>query len=439
MNIEFADKTEEYRKEKHLHHLSHGLIVMVVALAIISGIFLNGVKSIRESIAYIREPLPPVKSEDFIGPTPQNSITACEYVDIIKEQIRHPEEGDNIQPIIGHQNNKVGLYIYSEVRDYVDFAEELANSNGGEWGYVLIPYNVKDYNLDRWGHLFELLGNKKLIPIIQLWDLDLKDEKERNKQIQRSAEFLNSLRWPIKYRYVSAYNETNDSKFWKGKINPEEYAEVLDLTIKALKDQDTDFFVMNGAFNTSARTGGDYLDVRDYMRRMNRQVPGIFTKLDGWASHPYPQPNFSGSPDDRGRDSIRAYEWELDFLKDEFDINIKSLPVFITETGWAHREGEELKNGKRVPYSLNQYQVADNFRYAFEKVWLPDDRVVAVTPFTVRYKEPHDNFSWITKDGNPYPQFFAIKDMPKVQGKPPVVEYVIEKVMECEDVEKEEE
>lgn len=357
----------------------------------------------------------------------------CTTKDVLHEIVKDVDPNDDIQEIIGYQNNKVGLYIYSEVEDYNEFASEMANSNGGAWGYVLVPYNVKDYDENRWGRLFDQLSERKLIPIVQLWDLDLEDTNDRDKQIQKSAEFLNSLKWPIKHRYVSVYNEPNDKKFWKNRLNPAEYAEVLEKTINAFESLNPNFFMMNGAFNTSARTGGDYLDAETYMIRMNDQVPGIFKRLEGWASHPYPQPNFSGSPRDRGRDSIRAYEWELNILKNRFGVDISKLPVFITETGWAHKEGEELNNGNRVPYRLDQYQVADNFRYAFENVWLPDDRVVAITPFTVRYKEPFDHFSWITKDGNPYPQFNAIKDIEKVEGKPPTVEYYKSKIIECEN------
>ena len=190
---------------------------------------------------------------------------------------------------------------------------------------------------------------------------------------------------------------------------------------------------MNGAFNVSARTGGNYMDEETFLIRMNNQVPGIFNRLDGWASHPYPQPNFSGSPLGSGRDSIRAYEWELTVLQRRFGINTSKLPVFITETGWAHKESEAYSNGSNVDYKLDQYKVADNIKFAFENVWLPDDRVVAVTPFTIRYNPPHDHFSWITQNGNHYPQFDAVKSIKKIKGKPPIVTYYKSKILECKE------
>ena len=70
-------------------------------------------------------------------------------------------------------------------------------------------------------------------------------------------------------------------------------------------------------------------------------------------------------------------------------------------------------------------------KYAFEKVWLPDDKVVAVTPFTIRFNPPHDHFSWITEDGNPMPQFDAVKSIEKVKGKPPIVNYIKSEGVEC--------
>ena len=373
------------------------------------------------------EQVPPIFPTD--KPDENAPIKVCQYDDVLEREIAPIDPNDNIQKNIGYQNNKVGLYIYAEVGEFTDLAAEMVNSNGGEWGYVLIPYNVKDYNETRWGQLFDRLAEKKLIPIVQLWDLDFNEQGKRDEQIKDSARFLNKLKWPIKQRYISVYNETNDKNFWRGTINPEEYAQVLDETIDAFKEQSGDFFMLNGAFNSSARTGNDTLDEETYLIRMNKKIPDIFKKLDGWASHPYPQPNFSGSPKATGRDSIRAYEWELNILNKRF--GVKDLPVFITETGWAHKESEADTNGESVAYRLNQYQVADNFKYAFEEVWLKDDRVVAVTPFTIRYNPPHDHFSWVTVNNNPYAQFEAIKNIKKVKGKPQTVTYYRSQVLEC--------
>jgi hypothetical protein len=157
------------------------------------------------------------------------------------------------------------------------------------------------------------------------------------------------------------------------------------------------------------------MDAFEFMKKMNESVPGIFDKLDGWASHSYPQPNFSGNPHNTGRWSVQAYSTELDFLKQVLKVN-KDLPVFITETGWAHAEGENY-NTSYLPVD----KVAEYFETAYKDIWLKDDRVRAVMPFTIWFKHPYDHFSWINDDKVPYAQYDTIKKMHKTKGKPPIL------------------
>ncbi len=326
------------------------------------------------------------------------------------------------QKNLGYPNNKFGLYIYS-TKDFIKTADALVNSNGGDWGYVLIPYNVKDYDDSKWKDVFELLAKKHLIPVIQLWDVDPKEYKF---QTRSSAKFLNKFAWPTKAKYISAYNEMNDSRFWNGDANPEEYSDILKYTIESFKSEDENFFVMNGAFNTTAPNGNGYIDQEAFMVRMNVRNPGIFDMLDGWASHPYPQPHYLGKPEDTGRGSIKGYEWELELLKRRFEVK-KDMPVFITETGWPHKEGEA---GNANYYTSDI--VAEYIKKAFVDVWLKDDRVVAVMPFTVYYDPPFDHFSWIKKDGGVYPQFDVIKALRKTAGRPPVLKEVEKELSTCD-------
>lgn len=315
----------------------------------------------------------------------------------------------------GNQNNKFGLYIYASGNNYTEKATMLINSQGGDWGYVTIPIDLQDLNYEVWHDLFTALDEKHLVPIVQLFNLRPSDQKPLlswEEQTTRVAVFLNALPWPIKKRYISVYNEPNDSHFWWGKADASQYAQVLDLTVGTFKSFSSDFLVMNGAFNASARTGGGYIDERQFLGQMNQAVPGIFTRLDGWASHPYPQPNFSGSVSDFGRDSIRAYEWELEILRQDFGAT--NLPVFITETGWAHAEGENYNHN-----FVTEKKAAENIRQAFEQVWLPDDRVVAVTPFTINYPTPFDHFAWIGANGQPFAQYEMVKGLAKMAGQPP--------------------
>jgi hypothetical protein len=246
-------------------------------------------------------------------------------------------------------------------------------------------------------------------------------------QTRDAAEFLNSFKWPVRYRYISVYNEPNDSKFWYGKVDPKGYADVLDYTINTFKSVNPEFMIMNGAFNTSSPTDGIHMDAFEYMKEMESAVPGIFEKLDGWASHSYPQPNFAGSPYVTGRWSIKAYEVELDFLMKSLGVE-KKLPVFITETGWAHAEG---KNYDSQYLSLDT--VAEYYKVAYEEVWLKDDRVRAITPFTIIYEPPFDHFSWINADKVPYKQYEEIRKIKKVKGDPPVLESAVLNLRNCAD------
>lgn len=325
---------------------------------------------------------------------------------------------------IWDKNNKFGLYVYAESANFFEIAQKLVNSSGGDWGYVLIPYNVKDRDYNKWERVFSQLRNKHLIPIIQLWDVD-----PENYQLQtiEAAYFLNRFVWPIRERYVSVYNEMNDSKFWYGYVDPKEYSRILEFTIDTFKNENDNYFMLNGAFNVTAPTDDKHLDAFEYMRQMNEEIPGIFNKLDGWASHPYPQPNFSSSPYKTGRWSIKAYESELNYLVTNLGVT-KDLPVFITETGWAHAEGDVYNSS-----FLDIDTVSDYFEIAFKEVWLPDNRVRAVTPFTIKYDPPFDHFSWVNKDNVPYLHYDTVQSMSKVAGNPPSVVADKIKIAGCYD------
>ena len=147
-----------------------------------------------------------------------------------------------------------------------------------------------------------------------------------------------------------------------------------------------------------------------FLQRMINENPNVFDHIDGWSSHSYPNPNFSASAKNTGRGSVKTYEWELNLLK---NLGVdKSLPVFITETGWAHN-----KNGKNG--YLSPSAISERFTTVFGQLWLPDDRIVAVTPFILNYKEPpFDIFSWKGVDDQYYEFYFRIQSISKVFGSP---------------------
>src|SRR4030042_401488 len=64
--------------------------------------------------------------------------------------------------------------------------------------------------------------------------------------------FLNSLNWPIKNRYVIIGNEPNHAVEWGGSVSPEEYASYLKSISEELKNVSKDFFILPSGFDSAA-------------------------------------------------------------------------------------------------------------------------------------------------------------------------------------------
>ncbi|MCL4366356.1 glycoside hydrolase family 5 protein, partial [Patescibacteria group bacterium] len=309
-------------------------------------------------------------------------------------------------------NNKFGIHILSTTPDEASPAATLVNSSGGDWGYVTVLVESKDRNHDKWQSFFDDLRRRHLIPLVRIatqpdggnWKRPYEGEEVA------WADFLDNLVWPTKNRYVIIYNEPNHGQEWDGSADPTSYANVLDKTITALKNKNSDFFVLNAGFDASAPGQlPKYSDEAWYLSEMNKTVPGIFNKLDGWVSHSYPNPGFVGLPTDTGRGTINGWQWELNFLK-SMGVH-KNLPIFITETGWRHAEG--LNFDKSLPSSDT---VAEYMQQAYSGPW-SNNQIVAVTPFLLNYQEePFDHFSFkkITGEkqnikilGASYPEYYS--------------------------------
>jgi len=323
--------------------------------------------------------------------------------------------------------NKHGIHLASATKEEAEEAAKLVNSNGGDWGFVTVVIQSDDRKHDKWQNFFNELRKLHLVPIIRLATKNENGYWERpyDKEHEAWADFLDGLIWPVKTRYVVIYNEPNHGLEWGNSSDPENYAQTLNSTIDALKNKSEDFFVLNAGFDASApHRPQAYFDEELFIKEMISTVPDIFNKLDGWASHSYPAPNFSGSPTESGRGTVKTYEWEINLLK-SLGVN-KDLPVFITETGWKHSEGID-EDRTLLPGST----VADYFKTAYEIVW-NDPKIIAVTPFILNYQDKlFDHFSFkkvdpLTKVLNVlgdstedyYPHFKTIQDLSKLQGKP---------------------
>ena len=434
--------------------------------------------------------------------------------------------------IANEPNNKFGIHLAQPHLEDLKKVSELVNSSGGDWGYVTLVIQENDRNRQKWQEIFDLLRKYHLIPIIRLATTPLGENWRRpNPSDAYSwAEFLDSLNWVVKNRYVILFNEPNHANEWGGAVDPKDYAKVAFSFAKTLKEKNPNFFVMLAGFDASApHLPPKFYDEEVFLREMlatardlvhnnysqknsnqsqrksnnhiginlpkisivhkffnsnlyakiKKNIPkrrsavniirlptclrfekfgtikiaanqaaerliessdktrksaffdflesffikniiaeekksGLFDYIDGWASHSYPNPSFSGSPYDFGRGTIRTYQWELELLR-QLGVK-KDLPVFITETGWDLK----ILSSKFKSQNLAEEKVAQNFKIAFEQVWLPDERVVAVTPFVFDYQmAPFLGFSWKRQGTDDfYPHYYLIKSLPKIKGEP---------------------
>jgi len=307
-------------------------------------------------------------------------------------------------------NNYFGIHIV-DTSDLED-AAKLVNSSGGDWGYVTFVIRKDERDVKRWQEVFDNARKLHLIPIVRIatrfengnW------EKPNLDEIDGWVSFLNSLNWVIKNRYVVLGNEPNHAAEWGGEVNPSEYAKYLSIFSQQLKNESEDFFILPTGFDASAPNSKTSMDESLYLKKMFEADPGVFANIDGWTSHSYPNPGFSGFENAYGKGTVRTFEWELSYLK---SLGItKELPVFITETGWIH----ELDTEGKVNTSISK--IGQKLQFSLTNVW-NDKRIVAVTPFVLNYNDtPFDVFSWKDKNGNFYEFYNEVQSIPKIKGEP---------------------
>ncbi len=318
------------------------------------------------------------------------------------------------------ENNKFGMHLAVPDENELRQVAELVNSSGGDWGYVTVVIQENDLNKQKWQDVFNRMRELHLIPIVRVATQPQTGGFWRcpeEPDIDKWVDFLDSLNWVIKNRYVVLFNEPNHGAEWGGGVDPEGFAKIVNQFSRKLKERNENFYVMMAGLDSAAPNQPPaYMDEYEYLRRMHFSVEGglpeLFKSLDGWASHSYPNHGYVGSPYDTGRNSILNYRWELQVLRN-FGVR-KDLPVFITETGWPHFEGFAGQTGY---YSAEQ--VAKNYQAYFRRI-LPDERVVAITPFIFNYQgEPFDHFSWRKPNSEEfYPQYETVLGISKTAGEP---------------------
>jgi hypothetical protein len=306
-------------------------------------------------------------------------------------------------------NNKYGIHIVDE-NDLSD-ATGLVNSEGGQWGYITMVMTENDRDTGKWQRTFDTMRRDKVIPVIRLATSPQEQtwKKPREEDIDKWVDFLGKLNWVVQNRYIVLFNEPNHAKEWGGELNPEEYARIAKVFQNKLKEKSPDFFVLPAGLDQATRNSADTMDALEFYRRINVSDPTYFSIFDGWTVHAYPNPNFSGSPNASGRASVRGHLWELAQLKQ--DGVSSSIPVFITETGWAHQDG-------KGPF-LSSDIVASFYQDAYTNAW-NDNRIVMVSPFIFNYQDtPFSQFSWKKPNSTDfYPQYHSVKSIAKTEGKP---------------------
>lgn len=286
-------------------------------------------------------------------------------------------------------NNKIGVHILSPSE--LALASALVNSQGGDWGYVTIPIQPTDRDPVKWQSFLDTCRSLHLIPIIRITTIPRGGtwaDAEATDLVD-FANFLSALRWPTGNRYIVLFNEVNRQEEWGGSVDPSAYADILRNAHKIFKERSPDYFLLGPSLDAALPNSKTSRSAASYIQAMRLHDPKVFTYLDGWSSHSYPNPAFRASPSKRGLGSIASYSTELSLA------GVKNLPVFITETGWD--------------ISLPAKTLASNWQQALA-FWQKDSRVIAVTPFILEGGDQFNTLSLLKKDGSPsvsYQEIFA--------------------------------
>lgn len=302
------------------------------------------------------------------------------------------------------KNNVFGIHILFPQE--LSEAASLVNSSGGDWGYVTIPMQASDRDLDKWQKFMDDCRKYHLTPIIRLatlgdyfskgsWSVPNDDE------VLDFANFLNSLNWPTKNRYIIVFNEPNRGDEWGGTPDASTYSQILSYAVDVFKQRSSDFFIISaGLDNASSNILGQSVDDFTFMNQMNDAVPGIFGKIDGMSSHSYPNPGFSRPPSSL-QEGVNSFYYQRQLA---LRLSGKYLPVFITETGWSSSVVSDL-------------QQSDYYKETFANYW-DDKSIVAVTPFLLSAGPgPFEQFSFV-KTGNKTKIYSAYSSITKIKGEP---------------------
>lgn len=318
----------------------------------------------------------------------------------------------NTSPILASERNIFGLHL-TQPQDLIS-AKNIINSSGGDWGWSTIVLRSDQLDKNTWQDYLDNSRKYHVIPIIRLattmengyW------KKPEINDIDNLANFLNGLNWPTTHQYIIPFNEINHASEWGGNVDIKSFADIAIYTSKKFKSLNPNFFILSSPLDLAAPEKlPQFKSASNVYREIFNYKPEYFQSIDGLASHSYPNHGFIGKPTDTGQHSIRGYQWELNYIQ-SLGINT-TYPVFITETGWPHREGESSNNNF---YTSN---TTATFLNEAINIWSQDSRIKAITPFIYNYPfEPFDHFSWVDTKEKYYPEYQKIIDSPKSKNIP---------------------
>jgi len=308
-------------------------------------------------------------------------------------------------------NNFIGIHILfpSEIGE----AASIVNASGGDWGYATIPIQYSDRDLEKWQKFMNDAKKLHIIPIIRLATSAYHNDttvwrKPNDSDVLDFANFLDSLTWPTKNRYVILFNEVNRFDEWGGESpDPQAYSEIVSYANNVFKNRNDNFYLILSGLDNAAPDSAKYMSSLNYLRKLITFDTEAIRSIDAVSSHSYPNPNFSDSPNTYKTTGVSTYKFEGDLVSSMLG---EAKPIFITETGWNSDV-------------LSDDTIAQYLKFTLSEIWSKDDdKIVAITPFLLRAGDGQfDKFSFLqnnalTSYGNAY------KNFPKKMGNPQIDE-----------------
>ena len=318
----------------------------------------------------------------------------------------------------------MGLVNHGDATD-VDLTSKLAGPGG--WFLVIfadITPNRTSADAS-WKSSIQQAYAKDLIPVIRMappWgDRKVRNMGESPTSYKKLAQAYKAViqdlpkrsDWPL---YVQIHNEPNLCYEWEcdssagtlsDKTIASEYAHMMRDVADALHSiGDPRIKVLNGALapggvawcqcGTSNFAPGTLAST--FLTQMNQAVPGVFDKIDAFATHSYPAKG-------EGWGFFVAYSEAMTglkyFEKELAAINKPNMKVLITETGWP----TTWEGG----INWSRDQVAGFTVDAVKNVWTTHPNVLGITPFILRDGGNWDKFAWTKPDGAPYPVYTKVR------------------------------